>query len=132
MYYTEKIKISANSFEKNMEKITEISSFKKNWNGNLAKPFSKKVIRNVIDIIVALQYQPEIFPTAADSIQLEYEGSNHSYLGIEINESGVATVFRVNQDGREDRFDIYADSNEINKLVKEFYEYSMLPGAQKN
>lgn len=108
--------------EKSIKKIMLISTLKNNWNGNGASAFNKALIQKVIGIVWTLDRQPEIFPTAANSIQLEYEGSKNSYLEIEISESNKAEVFRINKDGSENNFSINDNVETLKGLVNSFYE----------
>ena len=98
-----------------------ISSLKDNWNGNGALAFSSILIEKIKNIVVGLEKQPEIFPTAANSIQLEYDGLDNSYLEIEIFDSKIAEIFRINKDGSEEYFNTNADSESLNRLVTAFY-----------
>ena len=59
----------------NLNKLEKISGLKENWNGNGASPFSKTVIKKVRALIKALLIQPEVFPTALNTIQFEYDNS---------------------------------------------------------
>lgn len=107
--------------QKNIRKIMLISSLKDNWNGNGALAFSSILIEKIKNIVVGLEKQPEIFPTAANSIQLEYDGLDNSYLEIEIFDSKIAEIFRINKDGSEEYFNTNADSESLNRLVTAFY-----------
>lgn len=69
----------------NLKKLDQIAVLEDGWNGNKAKAFEKQFILTVRSIITALEIQPEIFPTACDSVQFEYEKEDGSYLEIEIN-----------------------------------------------
>lgn len=72
-----------------------------NWNGYGAKQFSKNLITRLSKIISILDTQPEIFPTGAQSIQLEYENDN-AYLEFEIYESGeIKAYLEANDEGEE-------------------------------
>ena len=79
-------------FYKNMEylknrkeifdKLEQIMRLKDNWNNNGAKAISKEVYDTTYLLLKHCMYNLEIFPTACDSIQLEYEKDNR-YLEIE-------------------------------------------------
>lgn len=73
-------------FRSNVEKIISFKDLKYNWNDNNAEPFENIIIDRALFFITSdlLKYQPEIFPTARHSIQLEYEKANGDYLEIEI------------------------------------------------
>jgi len=71
---------------KNINSLHTIEKLSQNWNGNNAEPFSESIINQALGIInsSSLKFQPELFPTGRQSIQLEYEKSNGNYLEIEI------------------------------------------------
>ena len=91
------------------------------WNGNTARAFEKQLISMVRRIITALDVQPELFPTACDSVQFEYEKENGAYLEIEINLEDTWEVFEVSSDGQEKYSSIEADVEAIAKVVNSFY-----------
>ena len=63
--------------------LTEIAGFKKNWNNYGADPFDDKLIDRVYNLLNTLPFSPKLFPTANDSIQLEYY-SGDDYLEFEV------------------------------------------------
>lgn len=105
----------------NLNKLDTISKLKKNWNGNGAPPIPKKVIKKVNELIEALMIQPEIFPTALGTIQLEFDNSRRDHMEIEISEEPEAEIFTVTYDGKEIIQSIRANADEINKKVGAFY-----------
>lgn len=102
----------------NLEKLEQIAQLKEDWDGDGAQPFSNCLISRVREIIMRLQNQPEIFPTACDSIQIEYDGTDGSHLEFEISENDV-NVYSVDKDGYEKNYSIEPES--IDKVVEEFY-----------
>ena len=105
----------------NLNKLEKISGLKENWNCNGASPFSKTVIKKARALIKALLIQPEVFPTALNTIQFEYDNSRHDHLEIEIGESDTAEVFFAPYDGKETIITISSTAAEINRRVSEFY-----------
>ena len=105
----------------NMNKLSEISKLQSNWNGNGALPFSKALIDKVRSILLTLPIQPEVFPTADNSIQLEYDGKNKSYLEFQIYEDADTEIFCVDQLGREKDWTI-ANNSSLNEVILQFYE----------
>lgn len=105
----------------NLKKLEEIASFQDNWNGNGARSFSDQLIAQVKNLIILLEIQPEIFPTACETIQLEYDREDGAHLEIEIKEDNSAEVFWVKQTGEEELRNIQANIEAIDKVVKEFY-----------
>ena len=105
----------------NLEKLKQIKALGDNWNGNGAHSFSDILLQKTNNIIRGLIYQPELFPTAADSIQIEYDGDKGSYLELQLNESDQADVYEVRKDGSEREYKIAATVSSINKVVNDFY-----------
>ena len=83
--------------EKRLKLIKKIESFrnyKDNWNGYGASPLSKNVIKKAITLASEMYPIPEAFPTACDSIQLEWEMEN-IYLELEIFEDETKVFIDV-------------------------------------
>ena len=72
-------------------------------------------------IVTALKFQPELFPTACDSLQLEYEKEDGSYLEIEATLADTWEVFEIDNNGKEKYFSIPAEIETIIKVVSSFY-----------
>ncbi len=105
----------------NLAKLKVISELQNDWNGNGAGAFSSALIEKVRDLLEHLTIQPQIFPTALSSVQLEYDNSKRDHMEIEIGEYDVAEVFCVTYDGRESFESISVDYKSINERVGAFY-----------
>ena len=105
----------------NDKKLESIRSLKNNWNGNGAPAFPEALLRKVEALLDRLNIQPEIFPTALCTIQLEYDNSRRDHMEIEISENNIAEIFIVRFDGEEISETIPVDADAINKRVEEFY-----------
>ncbi len=105
----------------NLNKLALIQGLKAGWNGNDAPAFKGSVIKKVRNIVEMISIQPEVFPTALGSIQLEYDNSRRDHMEIEINDSDMAEIFIVRYSGEEAFELIPATSEAINKKVGEFY-----------
>ena len=78
----------------NIRKILEIKNLKDNWNGYGAKIISDKVINLAIKIVNKLDDQSfNIYPVARNSIQIEYNLDDRSYLEFEIFEDKISLLF---------------------------------------
>lgn len=104
-----------------LDKLKQISNLPDNWDSDNAKAFSTELIEKVGYILIRLKVQPEIFPTACNTMQLEYERDDGSYLEFEIAEDGNAKVFMIDSEGNEKHLFIEANSEEINNIVRSFY-----------
>ena len=110
------------NIETNIKKLEEIENLRDSWNGNGAHPFSKKLINKVKEIIDNSMIQPEIFPTALGTIQLEYDNSRKDHMEIEISEAEQAKIYTVFSNGKEIEEVISSDIATINEKVKAFFE----------
>lgn len=106
--------------KQNIDKLKVIKSMKKNWNGNGAPAFSKKLTDKVSLILSELTIQPDMFPTALSTIQFEYDNSRKDHMEIEISDSDMAEVFIVKNNGEELYEKVKAEAGEINKRVEYF------------
>lgn len=106
---------------KNLEKLDSFNSYEVNWNGNNASPISKELISMMKGLVITLSYQPEIFPTACDSIQFEYEKDDGAYLEFELFENKIIRIYSVDSKGLEEESRIAFDSGVINEVVNKFY-----------
>ena len=106
----------------NMKKLSAIREFQTGWNGNGAPAFSTALLDRVEELLRSLVIQPEIFPTALGSIQLEYDNSRRDHLEIDIPEEGPAEVYLVRFNGEEELHQLPATPDEINRRVRLFYE----------
>lgn len=93
-----------------------------NWNEHGAKSFNKSHIKLYNTLLNLLPYQPEIFPTANGSIQLEYDGQNESYLEFEVFPEYV-TSYLVDKSGNESGslIDLSSAENTVLSMVSEFF-----------
>lgn len=104
-------------YENNLEKLKEISNLKYNWNQNGAESIKKDLIYVMRNLICELNYQPEIFSTACNSIQFEYEKENGDYLEFELVSKETVEIFEMLNNGNEKHDSCKADSIEINKIL---------------
>lgn len=106
-------------------RLKKISELENNWNNNGAKPFSKQLINTCKEIVDALPESPFIAPTAADSIQMEYEKENGDYLELNVFENKIETFQII--DGKEEEYiKNEIRINEIRNMVAEFLNRASL------
>lgn len=106
--------------EVNYSKLKEFSEFKNNWNGHGAVSFSDYLLRKVRNILDSVSIQPEMFPTANNSIQLEYDNSKGDYLEFEIFDNEIKKFFYGSDNSTETT--IVNCISDINSIVLKFYE----------
>ena len=105
----------------NLKRLSEIEKLPVNWNSNGAEKIPACVIRTVRKLLVEIEFQPEVFPTACDAIQLEWSNSNDEYLEMEILEECV-NVFQIDSDGNECQKTVNLDNDIIKDIVRSFYD----------
>lgn len=105
------------------QKISEIRCLEDNWNGNGAPKFSSKLLDFVLSVVEKLTWQPNIFPTARESIQLEYENDIGDYLEFELFEGGRLKKFYCGHDGEMETEDIPIEM--IYEVVNNFYGFEI-------
>ena len=114
---------------KNLSRLEDMATLEENWNGYGAKGFSAALIAKCKEILNLLPQQPELYPTGRQTIHLQYELEDRSYLGFEISEEKT-TYLKVPQrkyDEAEERELAGADEvKKIKELVADFYGYSDL------
>ena len=108
--------------KENLDRLNKIADFKDNWNGYGAIHFSSELIDKAKNILLNLHEQPDLFPTAQPSIQLEYERNDESYLEINIFEDKISIMQILQEDYDKARFwDLsFDDIEQINKIVNQF------------
>lgn len=107
--------------EDNLRKIRNIGNLKDNWNGNGASAFSKALIDRVMELVNTLPIQPEVFPTALNTIQFEYDNSRHDHMEIEIGDSDDAEIFIVTYFGKEIEESIPSTYESLAERIAQFY-----------
>jgi len=105
----------------NLDKLYAIGTLEHDWNGNGAPALPRELIDKVRSILSELVIQPEIFPTALQTIQLEYDNSRKDHMEIEIGIEESAEIFLVSHNGTETIETIPSNSKSINERVGKFY-----------
>ncbi len=103
-----------------LTKLRQIAMLKNNWDGYGAEPLPRETIYHAQRLIRSLHFQPEIFPTAAGSLQIEYEKNNGDYLELQFTGRGFCEAFRC-IGGNEEYFSLPDNSSSINALIDDFY-----------
>lgn len=105
----------------NLKRLSEIENLSDNWNNNGAGKIPTSIIKSVRKLLMTIEFQPEIFPTACDALQLEWENNKDEYFEMEILEDSI-NVFLIDSDGNELQNTIVFDTEVIKKMVREFYD----------
>lgn len=93
---------SSSELDASLKTLENIRTLQQNWNGNQAEPFSNELVNRVVALVKRLSYQPQIFPTAEDSIQLEFENEKGDYLEFELFEDGKIRKFFYDHENNND------------------------------
>ena len=115
----ESIKVNLQRTNENLCRVNKFAKYKYNWNDNGASTFDTKHLEIVKGILVMLKVQPEVFPTANNSIQFEYEKDNGDYLEFEIFADNRIHSY-LERGGCTESKEI-KDIIDMNKVVNEFY-----------
>lgn len=114
-------------FKNNISKLDQIAKLPENWNENGARPFSDKLVDLCKKILNILTDQPEIFPTAASSIQMEYEKDSGDYLEFNISEKTIE-IFKMDAFGEESSSSLeisdslmISNKKQLRRFVGDFY-----------
>lgn len=102
------------------ETLNRIASLRDNRNQYGAKRFSKELVEYVRTIIDKLGSQPDIFPTARNSIQLEYEKIGDFYLEFEIFGKNNIKMFSILKKSNKTITKKITDK-ELIEVVKRYY-----------
>lgn len=104
---------------KNMWRLQDISKFEDDLNSY----FDKNLIDSVENIIENVHVQPEIYPTERNSIQLEYELEDKSYLEFEVFENKILCLRIPQRDYTKAEHEVISptDINRINEIIDNFY-----------
>jgi hypothetical protein len=104
--------------EKLLIEINDYCKFVKGWNGYDAEPIPIKVVENAKVVLENLLDNDdiEVFPTARDSIQFEYE-DNKKYVEIEIFGNSVKIYYETDEEKEETYTDIIYGTERFNALV---------------
>jgi len=107
----------------NIDLLSEIGQLQNNWNQYGSEKFKQELVFKCLKIIIHtdLIYQPEIFPTARQSIQFEYEPDDNHYLEIEVFEDKIKLYCRENENiSKNPNLPIEEAIKEINEFQSKF------------
>lgn len=110
---------------KNILRLQDISELRDDWNGYGAKSFDKNLIDSVENIIENVHVQPEIYPTERNSIQLEYELEDKSYLEFEVFKNKILCMRIPRRNYSKAEYEVISpiDIKRINEIIDNFYIY---------
>lgn len=107
----------------NLDRLYNISLLEDGWNGYGSKKINEISIEVSKNIIKNISFQPIIYPTGRDSIQMQFELKDRSYLEFEIFQEKITCMVvpkRVYAKASFKKLKI-TDVYLISRIVKEFY-----------
>ena len=108
---------------KNLMRLQDISKLRDDWDGYGANSFDKNLIDSVENIIENVHVQPEIYPTGCNSIQLQYELEDKSYLEFEVFKDKILCMKVPQRNYNKPEYEIIqpVDIKRINEIIDNFY-----------
>lgn len=108
------------TLQENLRKLNDIKNLKDNWNGYNAKSIPKEIIEKTKKIITNLSYQPFLAPTGRETIQIEFELTDASYLGFEIFKNKITMLYVPQRDYKNAIEKPLKNENKLNNIIKDF------------
>jgi hypothetical protein len=105
----------------NLKALDSFRALNENWDGYGAKPLPHDLIERMRTLIWILPIQPEIFPTARESIQFEYDCDNGSHIEFEMFTDGTLCILEVDKDENFKERKLSYDVPTICEVVREFF-----------
>lgn len=99
-FVVENNRIVTPDLRRNLATLQEIADLQPNWNENGADSFSSDLIRFAASILEQLPVQPDVFPTARNSIQLEFNNQKGDYLEFELFDGEKVKMFYMLASGK--------------------------------
>ena len=102
-----------------LKRLEEIGNLPDGWNDSGARSFPAEFLTYVRCILSGLEVDPDIFPTARDSIQLEYDNTSGDYLEFEIFADRKIKKFYCSRNG-ETSTD-FVSASQLKGILNQFY-----------
>ncbi len=106
----------------NLGKLDAISQYERNWNGYNADVFSSEKIDFYKSIIEGLNKQPDIVPTAANTLVLQYYSEDGSILFYNVSMDKTERVYLPKGDIRKAEERIYTRENNMIDIINKDME----------
>lgn len=104
-------------FSDAMYSLNKIEKLKYNWNGNYALPFTKGVVNTCRQLLPLLLKEPEVFPTASNSIEFDFYLSGWD-LEVEVFSAHNIQIYESLIDKRTNMDNILDAANYINSCIR--------------
>src|SRR5258708_6920824 len=113
-----KNRFSLSKIIENKKTLEGLRNLQNNWNTYGAVAFNDQLIDRIAEALGTLEYQPKIFPTGRNSIQLEYQNRNNDYLEFEIYDNNVIEYYSKKSENESEG---ETTLEEINTILENFY-----------
>jgi len=108
---------SLDKLKHNKRVLRNLANLKSNWNGYGGETISQDVIDKTEKMPSDLDYQPQVFPTGRETIQIEYFKNDDNLIEIEISSEEIF-VYKA-QNGEEFEGSVEFDS--LSEIITSFY-----------
>ncbi len=94
----------------------------KGWDGDAAEPISRDILAFVGGVILRLDKQPELYPTAEGGVQLQYENEDRTYMEIVFSQNAITgmKIHKGNAETAEFEDFSYGSEKEISDYIEVF------------
>lgn len=100
-----------------INKLESFKNLKPGWNGYSASSIDSDVVDESKRILWQLQGLPDVFPTARNSVQIEYENyDNGNYLELEVGQREIVGFYMDTGNDTEEEFQL-DNIHQVNKLI---------------
>lgn len=110
-------RFSLDQLKNNKSRLRSFKDLRRGWNGYNGNPIDESIITIVENLLTALDYQPQIFPTGRGTLQLEWFLDENNQIEIEISKE-IAYLYQV-KNGEEKEMKI--EISEINDFVSDLF-----------
>ncbi len=118
-------------WKQNYKSLNDLRNLKPNWDGEGGRPFGKKFIDELAELISYLPIQPDIGATGRGSVDMEYGSmKDERYINFEIFERDRSVkLYAVDHDERIEKMIAISD---IKEVVFDYYREAMKDNTQDN
>ena len=106
----------------NLARLAAMCDMEEGWDGDAARPISREIIAFVGGVILRINQQPEIYPTADGGVQIQYEKEDKTYLEIVFSVDGITGMRIEKGNPKEATFNDfkYDSEKEISDYIEVF------------
>ena len=110
-------RFSLEQLKQNKRRLNVFRNLQDGWNGYNGKNLSTDLIEKIELLLASLDYQPQVFPTGRNSIQLEKFIDEDNLIEIEISDDEVFAYQILNGEENEEQISF----DKINEYIGKLY-----------